>query len=78
MDTLIVDDLQKALPIAYGTRRHRVVTLNGDFIDISGTMTSAPPNRKTSAEDMESLKSREKLIERLLSDEKLKLQKEED
>ena len=49
MDTLVVDDLQKALPIAYGARRCRVVTLNGDFIDVSGTMTSAPPNRNSSA-----------------------------
>jgi chromosome segregation ATPase len=58
MDTLIVDDLQVAITIAYGARRYRVVTLNGDFIDISGTMTSAPPNRNSSTEDLQTLKSR--------------------
>jgi structural maintenance of chromosome 4 len=47
MDTLVVDNLEKALPIAYGGRRHRVVTLNGDFVDITGTMTSAPPSLNT-------------------------------
>lgn len=76
-DTLVVNNLQDALPIAYGAKRYRVVTLNGDFIDISGTMTSAPPNRNSGTEDLQSLKNREKLIEKLLADEKVKQKKDE-
>lgn len=74
-DTLVTEDLQQAVEIAYGSRRYRVVTLKGDFIDISGTMTSAPPAKSIGTEDLESLKCREKLIDKLLTDEKAKLQK---
>ncbi|KAI0998292.1 Structural maintenance of chromosomes protein 4 [Podosphaera aphanis] len=38
-NTLVADDLAQANRIAYGARRWRVVTLNGQLIDKSGTMT---------------------------------------
>jgi structural maintenance of chromosome 4 len=38
-DTLVAKDLQQANRIAYGARRWRVVTLDGQLIDKSGTMT---------------------------------------
>ena len=39
-DTLVADDLDAATRIAYqGSRRHRVVTLDGAVIDVSGAMT---------------------------------------
>nr|KAJ3421945.1 hypothetical protein HK105_001747 [Polyrhizophydium stewartii] len=38
-DTLVADDLAQANRIAYGRRRYRVVTLQGQLIDTSGTMT---------------------------------------
>ncbi|XP_063224263.1 structural maintenance of chromosomes protein 4-like [Bacillus rossius redtenbacheri] len=38
-DTLVAEDLNQATRIAYGATRHRVVTLNGQLIEISGTMT---------------------------------------
>ncbi|KAG5438954.1 hypothetical protein PCANB_002284 [Pneumocystis canis] len=37
--TLVAEDLQQANRIAYGKKRWRVVTLNGQLIDKSGTMT---------------------------------------
>lgn len=44
-DTLVANDLKQANRVAYGRRRFRVVTLEGNLIDISGTM-SGGGNRK--------------------------------
>lgn len=38
-DTLVAKDLDQGTRIAYGERRYRVVTLNGDIIESSGTMS---------------------------------------
>jgi structural maintenance of chromosome 4 len=38
-NTLVANDLQHANRIAYGARRWRVVTLDGQLIDMSGTMS---------------------------------------
>lgn len=38
-NTLVATDLEQANRIAYGARRWRVVTLDGQMIDISGTMS---------------------------------------
>ena len=38
-DTLVAKDLDQATRIAYGAQRHRVVTLDGQVIEPSGTMS---------------------------------------
>ncbi|XP_056633945.1 structural maintenance of chromosomes protein 4 [Diorhabda sublineata] len=38
-DTLVADDLEQATRIAYGQQRFRVVTLKGDLIEMTGTMS---------------------------------------
>ncbi|XP_034939414.1 structural maintenance of chromosomes protein 4-like [Chelonus insularis] len=38
-DTLVANDLDQATRIAYGSRRYRVVTLKGELIEMSGTMS---------------------------------------
>ncbi|XP_045519482.1 structural maintenance of chromosomes protein 4 isoform X1 [Pieris brassicae] len=38
-DTLVANELEQASRIAYGATRYRVVTLNGDVIEIAGTMS---------------------------------------
>jgi structural maintenance of chromosome 4 len=38
-DTLVARDLEQANRIAYGAKRWRVVTLDGQLIDVSGTMS---------------------------------------
>ncbi|XP_063973046.1 structural maintenance of chromosomes protein 4-like [Diachasmimorpha longicaudata] len=38
-DTLVADDLNQASRIAYGAKRFRVVTLKGELIETSGTMS---------------------------------------
>lgn len=38
-DTLVADELNQATRIAYGKVRHRVVTLHGEIIEPSGTMS---------------------------------------
>lgn len=38
-NTLVANDLEQGSRIAYGARRYRVVTLNGDLIETSGTMS---------------------------------------
>ncbi|XP_050294355.1 structural maintenance of chromosomes protein 4 isoform X2 [Anthonomus grandis grandis] len=38
-DTLVANDLDQASRIAYGARRYRVVTLTGDLIETTGTMS---------------------------------------
>lgn len=38
-DTLVADNLEQATRIAYGAQRFRVVTLKGELIELSGTMS---------------------------------------
>ncbi|XP_057325387.1 structural maintenance of chromosomes protein 4-like [Microplitis mediator] len=38
-DTLVADDLDQATRIAYGQKRYRVVTLKGELIELTGTMS---------------------------------------
>jgi structural maintenance of chromosome 4 len=38
-DTLVTTDLRAAKEVGYGSTRHRVVTLNGELIETSGTMS---------------------------------------
>ncbi|XP_015179859.1 PREDICTED: structural maintenance of chromosomes protein 4 [Polistes dominula] len=38
-DTLVADNLNQATQIAYGPKRYRVVTLKGELIELSGTMS---------------------------------------
>lgn len=38
-NTLVATDLEQGTRIAYGSQRYRVVTLNGDVIETSGTMS---------------------------------------
>ena len=38
-DTLVAPDLKTASGVAYGNTRHRVVTINGELIEVSGTMS---------------------------------------
>lgn len=45
-DTLVAKDLAQANRIAYGARRWRVVTLDGELIDKSGTMSGGGTSKK--------------------------------
>lgn len=45
-DTLVATDLAQANRIAYGARRWRVVTLEGELIDKSGTMSGGGNSKK--------------------------------
>lgn len=45
-DTLVAADLAQANRIAYGARRWRVVTLDGELIDKSGTMSGGGMSKK--------------------------------
>ncbi|POS78192.1 structural maintenance of chromosomes protein 4 [Diaporthe helianthi] len=45
-DTLVATDLAQANRIAYGARRWRVVTLDGELIDKSGTMSGGGNTKK--------------------------------
>jgi structural maintenance of chromosome 4 len=45
-DTLVTDTIKNAMKIAYGATRHRVVTLNGELIEIVGTMQGGGKPRK--------------------------------
>ena len=38
-NTLVADNLDQATRIAYGAQRYRVVTLKGELIELSGTMS---------------------------------------
>ena len=38
-DTLVTEDLKIAQQVGYGSTRHRVVTLTGDLIEVSGVMS---------------------------------------
>uniref|UniRef100_A0A8D8BBH1 Structural maintenance of chromosomes protein n=1 Tax=Culex pipiens TaxID=7175 RepID=A0A8D8BBH1_CULPI len=69
-DTLVAENLDQGQRIAYGARRYRVVTLNGDVIETSGTMSGGGRSQqrgrmgtkvqtKTSASDTPSKSNRE-------------------
>jgi structural maintenance of chromosome 4 len=45
-DTIVAQDLAQANRIAYGARRWRVVTLDGELIDKSGTMSGGGTSKK--------------------------------
>lgn len=45
-DTLVANDLAQANRIAYGVKRWRVVTLDGELIDKSGTMSGGGSSKK--------------------------------
>lgn len=45
-DTLVANDLAQANRIAYGAKRWRVVTLDGELIDKSGTMSGGGTSKK--------------------------------
>lgn len=38
-DTLVAKEIDQATRIGYGSKRYRIVTLQGDLIEISGTMS---------------------------------------
>ena len=44
-DTLVADDMEQATKIAYGARRYRTVTLGGELIETSGTMSGGGRNK---------------------------------
>ncbi|XP_064620536.1 structural maintenance of chromosomes protein 4-like [Lineus longissimus] len=46
-DTLVAKDLDQASRISYGKTRYRVVTLGGELIDISGTMSGGSKKKIT-------------------------------
>lgn len=45
-DTLVCEGIDLATKIAYGQRRYRVVTLKGDMIELSGTMSGGGKPKK--------------------------------
>ena len=46
-NTLIADTLENAMKVAYYSNPHyRVITKNGEFIDLSGSMTKLPVQAK--------------------------------
>jgi len=45
-DTLAADDIKIAMKVAYGEIRRRVVTLNGEVIEVSGTMSGGGKAKK--------------------------------
>jgi chromosome segregation ATPase len=71
LDTLIVESLEEAMPIAYGKVRQRVVTCRGEFIDVTGVMTVGGEVRVE--EDGESLKRKAEGLDKQLKDEVIKL-----
>eukprot|EP01028_Stygiella_incarcerata_P005101 TRINITY_DN2186_c0_g1_i1.p1 TRINITY_DN2186_c0_g1~~TRINITY_DN2186_c0_g1_i1.p1 ORF type:complete len:1295 (-),score=482.64 TRINITY_DN2186_c0_g1_i1:277-3999(-) len=44
--TLVAKDIEEASTVAYGKQRRRVVSLNGDLIDVSGAMTGGGAKRR--------------------------------
>eukprot|EP00090_Calanus_glacialis_P026751 TRINITY_DN42055_c0_g1_i1.p1 TRINITY_DN42055_c0_g1~~TRINITY_DN42055_c0_g1_i1.p1 ORF type:complete len:1294 (+),score=513.23 TRINITY_DN42055_c0_g1_i1:38-3919(+) len=46
-DTLVATDMDQATKVAYGARRFRVVTLGGELIETSGTMSGGGRNKMT-------------------------------
>lgn len=75
MDTLIVETLDQAMPIAYGpTTRYRVVTCKGEFIDVTGVMTVGGGGRVE--EDGETLRRKGEAVERQVKEERGRLEEE--
>ncbi|KAJ8708705.1 hypothetical protein PYW08_010087 [Mythimna loreyi] len=75
-DTLVAKDLDQASRIAYGHTRYRVVTLNGDVIEIAGTMSgggkttmrgrmSSSVQQDTSEQDPRVMRENEERLARL-------------
>lgn len=75
-DTLVAENLQKATRIAYGSVRYRVVTLDGNVIEVSGTMSgggktqirgkmSSSVQQDTSEQDPRGVKDLEGQLENL-------------
>jgi structural maintenance of chromosome 4 len=54
-NTLVAPDLKTATSVAYGTVRNRVVTLSGEMIEISGTMSGGGKPKKGGMSNKESL-----------------------
>ncbi|CAH1399854.1 unnamed protein product [Nezara viridula] len=46
-ECLVANDLTQARRVAYGARRYRVVTLNGEIIEIAGTMSGGGRDKRT-------------------------------
>jgi len=46
-DTLVANDMDQATKVAYGARRYRVVTLGGELIETSGTMSGGGRDKMT-------------------------------
>lgn len=74
-NTLVAKDLEQANRIAYGARRWRVVTLDGQLIDVSGTMSgggtrvargamSSKPVSETTREQVQKLEDDRDQLER--------------
>lgn len=54
--TLVTSKLDTAMKVAYyDEKRYRVITINGEFIDSSGTMTKLPLKNGRDREDQEFL-----------------------
>ena len=45
-DTLVANDIKIAMKVAYGEVRRRVVTLNGEVIEVTGTMSGGGKPKK--------------------------------
>lgn len=52
-NTLVTRTLEEANPIAYGPVRYRVVTLSGELIDVTGTMSGGGSQKMTGAMNTE-------------------------
>ena len=46
-DTLVAENMDQATKVAYGAKRFRVVTLGGELIETSGTMTGGGRSKIT-------------------------------
>ena len=46
-DTLVADNMNQATKVAYGAKRFRVVTLSGELIETSGTMSGGGRSKMT-------------------------------
>uniref|UniRef100_A0A146KK78 Structural maintenance of chromosomes protein n=1 Tax=Lygus hesperus TaxID=30085 RepID=A0A146KK78_LYGHE len=46
-DTLVADDLSQARRVAYGATRYRVTTIDGEIIEIAGTMSGGGRDKRT-------------------------------
>ncbi|CCE64895.1 hypothetical protein TPHA_0J00720 [Tetrapisispora phaffii CBS 4417] len=59
-NTLVANDLKEANAVAYGKTRYRVVTLKGNLIDISGTMSGGGNQASKGAMQLSNSTSKEK------------------